>query len=117
MFSFRYPSSLKLCLLSIVVSRGCSQAARAYCFTDSDNTEKLKLEDENVPNLENVRDLGVYFSQSLTWNMHIETKIKKGMSVSWMVKRNFSPKTSTKTKLCFYKSPIPPIITFGSTCC
>ena len=49
-------------------------------------------------------------------NMHIETKIKKAMSVLWMVKRNVSPKTSMKTKLCLYKSLILPIITFGSTC-
>ena len=84
--------------------------------SDSDKTENLNLKGESVPNLQNVRDLGVYFSQSLTWKMHIETKIKEATSVLWMVKRNVSPKTSMKTKLCLYKSFIIPIIAFGSTC-
>ena len=59
------------------------------------NTEILKP-------AEYMKHLGVFICPDLTWNKHIDEKLKKAVQTLYFVKRNTSFQTSSLAKLCLY---------------
>ena len=63
-------------------------------------------------NLKFQKDLGVYITEDLSWDLHISESIKRANSAFLVIKRN-SPKLCMSTKLNLYKSMILSNITYS----
>ena len=79
------------------------------------SNSNFELNTEILKPAEYMKDLGVFISPDLTWNKHIDEKLKKAVQMLYVVKRNPSLQTNSLAKLCLYKSMLLPIITYAST--
>ena len=80
------------------------------------SNSNFELNTEILKPAEYMKDLGVFICPDLTWNKHIDEKLKKAVQALYFVKRNTSFQTNSLAKLCLYKSMILPIITYASPC-
>ena len=80
------------------------------------SNSNFELNTEILKPAEYMKDLGVFICPDLTWNKHIDEKLKKAVQTLYFVKRNTSFQTNSLAKLCLYKSMILPIITYASPC-
>ncbi len=58
------------------------------------------------------KDLGVTFSNDLTWNSHIDNIIAKAYRVLFLIKRTFSVSSPMAVKKRLYQSLILPMLTY-----
>ena len=61
------------------------------------------------------KDLGVYVTRDLKWNIHIKKSTKKALGVLFMLKRS-SPRLTPSVKLNLYKSIVLPLLLYGIVC-
>ena len=79
------------------------------------SNSNFELNTEILKPAEYMKDLGVFICPGLSWNKHIDEKLKKAVQTLYFVKRN-PFQTNSVAKLCLYKSMIVPIITYASPC-
>ena len=63
-----------------------------------------------------VKDLGIHVSDNLTWEIHIEERLRKANKVLYLLRRNVAVKVQTLIKLGLYKSLILPVLLYGFAC-
>ena len=87
------------------------------CFLSfrSNSQKYLYFKNISFTNLKSHKDLGLYITGDLSWDLHISETIKKANSAFLEIKRNYL-KLSMSTKLNLYKSMILSIITYLSWC-
>ena len=61
------------------------------------------------------KDLGVYVTKDLKWDIHIKKSASKALGVLFMLKRS-SPRLTPSVKLNLYKSMVLPVLLYGSVC-
>ena len=61
------------------------------------------------------KDLGVFSSSDLKWDIHLKIAARKALNEFFMIKRN-SPSLRFTTKIKLYKSIVLPTLTYGSNC-
>ena len=98
----------------------CPKKTNAVLFTRRNkpvrNKPNLKMNGQRVPNVNSVTLLGVTINSRMTWNEHIEKKIKACkkslMQLRPILGKAWSPKPEYTEWL--YKSVILPMLTYGS---
>ena len=76
-------------------------------FGTNNPRNKYYLDEKELPKIENEKDLGVLVSESLSWQPHIDSIVKKANScVAWVLRSVIS--RSPKVMLQIYKSMIRP---------
>ena len=61
------------------------------------------------------KDLGVYVTRDLKWDIHIKKSANKALGVLFTLKRS-SPHLTSSVKLNLYKSMVLPVLLYGSVC-
>ena len=61
------------------------------------------------------KDLGVYVTTDLKWDIHKKKSASKALGVLFMLKRR-SPRLTPTVKLKLYKSMVLPVLLYGSVC-
>ena len=61
------------------------------------------------------KDLGVYVTSDLKWDIHIKKSANKALGVLFMLKRS-SHHLTPSIKLNLYKSMVLPVLLYGSVC-
>ena len=67
-----------------------------------------------ITNLKSHKDLGLYITEDLSWDLHLSESTKKANTAFLVIKRNFPKLSMSTTNL--YKSMIISIITHLSCC-
>ena len=75
----------------------------------------VHLQNDVIPQVDNVRYLGMYLDRRMNWKHHIVIKRRdahnKFLKLYWLIKRK--SELSLENKLVIYKSVIKPIWTYG----
>ena len=97
----------------------CPAKCNAMLFTSKRKTKelpKLKLNGQEIPQVETARLLGVIFDTKLTWKPHLNQKVDKCkatlMKIKPILNKHWSP--SPALNRWIYTSVIIPILTYGS---
>ena len=61
------------------------------------------------------KDLGVYVTEDLKWDIQIKKSGSKALGVLFMLKRS-SPRLTPSVKLNLYKSMLLPVLSYGIVC-
>ena len=77
--------------------------------------QQYKLMGKDLAKTVTVKDFGIHVADDLSWQHHIEAKMKTN-KVLYMLKRNNAIKVNTFVKLRLYKSLIFRVLLYGFTC-
>ena len=83
-------------------------------FRGSDRNSNIL--DQKLDHSNPVKGLGIQVSNKLTWEMHIEERLRKANEVLYFLRRNVAVKVQTLVKLGLYKSLILPVLLYGLAC-
>ena len=61
------------------------------------------------------KNLGVYVTEDLKWDIHIKKSASKALGILFMLKRS-SPRLTPSVELKLYKSMVLPVLLYGSVC-
>ena len=87
----------------------CSQLS----FTSHD--DKYFFNAKMISKTDCQKDLGVFISSDLKWDIHLKNAALKALNVFFLIKRN-SPSLPFTIKINLYKSMVLPTLTYGSNC-
>lgn len=83
-------------------------------FTNNKIYTNLKIQEQTITPVHNVKYLGVILDDKLTFREHIASVIKKGyISLKYAYPLMVSTKLTTQTKVLIYKTIIRPILTYA----
>jgi hypothetical protein len=92
-----------------------SKSVHVTFTTRRETFPPVHINNVHLPQLEDVKYLGLHLDRRLTWSKHIFTKLKQlGMTLTkmhWLLERK--SKLSTSNKLPIYKAILKPIWTYG----
>lgn len=78
---------------------------------------KLKIKDEYIKNVKNIKYLGIQITQNLQYNTHVKYIISKAIGAQYLLKNIFNSKYIKKSiKLLCYKQLIRPLLLYGTPC-
>ena len=82
----------------------------------SGKRQNLDIVGEDSANADTVKDLGIHIKDDVSWNKHIEERLRKSNKVLYLPRRNVTVQVKPLIKLGLYKSLILPVLLDGFTC-